>query len=532
LIPALALWVLVLPLATAHQRAQEIGQSPEARSLGNNAIDELKSNDLQPLLLELTETISAQKVKLDDTVHFRTIESFVKDGLIIIARGTVVIAKAERLDKHADPAKTPVLFLRFGTVKTVTGDELSTARAPESQVDELGKLLMPDEDWPGFRSYFGGAVHYARAGMRLVMPLALPAQFDHERYLAAQPAPEPPPGYATVYFLKSESHVWCGAVEIGDRFRNVLLRPGSYSCRAERFSAKESYLDFDVTEGAAYYVVGHGDSLALLPSTSAAVVDTWNNTWYPASANDAQADLTRVGSEMFRKLPPFVCADQRGCGSTLPITESLAGVVGFFDRRADSPAAGSPTDSAAQTITSNGLQPRQIVLELTDKVSSRHAKVGDEAHFRVVEDVIEDSLVMIAKGTMLKGKVERVDRRGGWMKDGGLMLQPGPVNSVAGEELPVASMLGQKGGGKDVKGGLAVSVEMAPATPLVLPFLPFMKGADYELKSGTRVKAEVTLRSQLDRARYLAAQPAPEAKPGYDRLSLTACHALFLPSLI
>jgi len=77
---------------------------------------------------------------------------------------------------------------------------------------------------------------------------------------------------------------------------------------------------------------------------------------------------------------------------------------------------------------------------------------------------------------------------------------------------------------------LAVSVEMAPATPFVLPFLPFMKGSDYELQSGTRVTAEVTLPSQLDRTRYLAAQPRPEAPPGYATVySLPPAVAYFPP---
>jgi len=317
-------------------------------------------------------------------------------------------------------------------------------------------------------------------------------------------------------------------VEIGDRFRRVLLRPGSYSCRVERFSPKESYLNFDVADGRTYYRAGDRDSLALLSSTSAEVVDTWNNSWYPASIGDERADLTKVDPEMFRKPPPFVCAEQREWGSTLRITESFVVAAWFLYRGTESPTPGS----AAQTTTPNSPQTKQVVLELTGKVSSRDAKVGDEVHFRVLEDVIEDSLVVIAKGTMITGKVERVDRHGGWMKDGGLILQIGPGKTVAGEELRVASMLGQKGGSKDVKGGLAVSVEMAPATPFVLPFLPFMKGSDYELQSGTRVTAEVTLPPQLDRARYCSAAAAGSAARLRDRLFLTASPSVFPPCLI
>lgn len=48
--------------------------------------------------------------------------------------------------------------------------------------------------------------------------------------------------------------VWCGAVEIGGLGR-TLWRPGTYSCRVEALSAKESYVDFTFSDGGTYYLV-------------------------------------------------------------------------------------------------------------------------------------------------------------------------------------------------------------------------------------------------------------------------------------
>jgi hypothetical protein len=122
-------------------------------------------------------------------------------------------------------------------------------------------------------------------------------------------------------------------------------------------------------------------------------------------------------------------------------------------------------------------------------------------------------LVVIAKGTAVKGRVERVDKPGGGMKGGGLIVRVGPVRTVTGEELPVASTLGQKGSKRDIMGVLdrAAGTEGGPfIIPIVLPLLPFIKGDHYVMQSGTRYKVEVTLQPQTDRARLLAAQPSPE----------------------
>jgi hypothetical protein len=528
---ALALCGLWVPRANTPQPVPNARESAASELAVNVVASPAESNAMRraSLLLELTETVTTEKVKPGDDVHFRVIEDVIEDGLVIIAKGTAVRAMVDRLEKHGGPQQAAVLLVRFETVKTVTGEELPIVSSTGNQSGDPEKLTMRFEDWPGVRGVFGRTIHYAPPGTRQVVEVALPSQLDRARFLPAEPAPEMPPGYATVYLLPPESSgpfdVWCGAVEIG--VRKALLRPGHYSCRLERFSPQEPYLDFDAADGGTYYLVEDGGSLSrvrgnLSLETAAGTVDTWNRLINEISASGKGADLTKVDPAMFRKLPPFVCAEQGKCGPLLyraPDMDALSVLLARAQQPmhnpGEAPAGGPIASSGVRTAGSNTLQKKPLVLELSNELTSRKAKTGDEVHFDVVEDVSEDGLVVIARGAAVKGKVERVDRRGGWMKDGGLMLRIGPVNTVTGEELSIAGTVGQEGGKKDVKGGLAVALDPALGGPITLPFLPFVKGDDYVLRSGTRHKVEVTMPAELDRPRFLAAQPNPRKLPGY-----------------
>ena len=527
-----------VPHSNAQQpapNAQEPLTSGTTASAGANTA---KSNAPRqvPMLLELAENVTSEKVKPGDGVHFRVVEDVIVDALVVIAKGTAVAVKVERLDKHSGPEKVPVLMVRLGTARTVTGEELPIASATGNQSDDLEKLTMQFNDWPGVRGFLGRTIHYVPPGARKVVVVTLPSQLDRARLLAAQPKPETPPGYATVYFVppeQSSPDVWCGAVEIGS-IRKVLLRPGNYSCRVERFSPQESYLDFNVADGGTYYLVADGDfsssgSGHLSLGITAAAVDRWNRWTYPSFASTKAADLTKVDPEMFSKLRPFVCAEPPHCadridGAFAAMYANALGTVGarVQNTRRDaqeSPGPESAACPATKTAKSNGPPTTPMLLELTEEVTSKKAKPGDEVLFHVVDDVIEDGLVVIAKGTAVQGRIERVDKRGGWMKDAGLIMRIGPVRTVTGEELPIRNTLGQKGGKRDVKGGLGLSLDPAVGgpltTPIILPFLPFMKGNDLILSAGTRDKVEVTLPSELERARLVAAQPSPEKLPGY-----------------
>ena len=448
-----------------------------------------------PLLLELTDTVT-QDVKPGVAIHFRIVEDLIDDGFVVVAAGASVTAKVERVDKHAGPGGVPAVILRFGAVRSLAGGDLPI-EGPSANRSGEQRLPLNDFDLSGIRGFFFDRRH-AGSGTRHIVALTLPTDFGGGRLPAAQSRPD----FGTVYFFSS--HVWCGAVAI-DGNTKVLLRPGRYSCRVERYSPQEIYLHFDVAAGGIYFVVEDSDSLGHGPGklsldTTAEVVDRWNSAFFSSHAS-VGADLTRVDTEVFRKLPPFVCAEL--CDEVrvyLPDLQVL-------------PAPGSKP-STAETTGSTAPQTKPLVLALSQEVTSRRAKAGDQVRFHVVEDVIADGLVIIAKGTEVKGKVERVDKRGGWMKEGGLILDLGPATTVTGEALPIAGTVGQSGAKRDVKGGLALGLNPEFGGPITLPFLPFVRGDDYVLPSDTRYLLEVTMPAQFDRRRLQAAQPS-RPLPGY-----------------
>jgi len=486
-----------------------------------------KSNAPQqaPLLLELTEPVTMKSANPGAEAHFRVVEDFIVDGLLVISKGADIAAKIEGVDKHARPKKIPVLLVRFGTVKTVTGDQLPIVSATGNQNGEPEKLTMQFEDWSSVSLFSMRALHYLPPGTRKVVGVRLPTELERERLLATQPKLETP-GYATVYFLESpksyRADVWCGAVNIvvGSGFRKLLLRPGNYSCRVERFSPQESYLDFHVADGGTYYLLTDSESVNLAQATTAEAIERWNYCNWVISKNSVggeAVDLTKVDPKAFQKLPPLVNDIKNSLFSNVFSNPDLLMRAARERQRSsdaqESPAPGLAASSATKTGGSDMLPTTMVVLEQTEEVTSKKAKTADEAHFQVVEDVTQDGLVVIAKGTAVKGRVERVDKRGGWMKDGGLIVRVGPVRTVTGEELPVASTVGQKGGKRDIKAGLFAALGTPPEAggPLIaLPLLPFIKGDHYVMRSGTRNRVEVTLPPQTDRALLLAAQPIAE----------------------
>src|SRR5262249_21626528 len=63
------------------------------------------------------------------------------------------------------------------------------------------------------------------------------------------------------------------------------------------------------------------------------------------------------------------------------------------DSRMSAPAV----SAAAQTAKSSAPKQAPLLLELPETVTTKSARPGAEAHFRVVEDFIEDGLIVIAK---------------------------------------------------------------------------------------------------------------------------------------
>src|SRR5262245_60628144 len=141
---------------------------------------------LAPLLLELNEMVTKKSARPGAEAYFRVVEDVIEDGLIVIAKDADVVAKIEGVDKHAGPKNFPVLLARFGTVKTVTGEQLPIVSEMGNQNGDPEKLTMQFDRLP--------------LGTRKVVEVRLPQELERERLLAAQPKPATPPGHATVAF--------------------------------------------------------------------------------------------------------------------------------------------------------------------------------------------------------------------------------------------------------------------------------------------------------------------------------------------
>lgn len=81
---------------------QNLAQSvPQPANIAPNASPPRVGRQV-PLLLELTDTVT-QDVKPGIAIHFRVVEDLIDDGFVVVAAGTSVTAKVERVDKHAGP---------------------------------------------------------------------------------------------------------------------------------------------------------------------------------------------------------------------------------------------------------------------------------------------------------------------------------------------------------------------------------------------------------------------------------------------
>src|SRR5262249_43943060 len=162
----------------------------------------------------------------------------------------------------------------------------------------------------------------------------------------------------------------------------------------------------------------------LAQATTAEAIERWNR-WMPdISARGKSVDLTIVDPEAFQKLPPLVsdASDFSMFSNPAPLMQAARARQSSSDAQ-ESPAPGPAASSGAKIGVSDTHPATLMVLEQTEDVTSKKAQIGDEAHFQVVEDVTEDGLVVIAKGTAVKGRIERVEKPGGWMKDGGLIVR-------------------------------------------------------------------------------------------------------------
>lgn len=140
-----------------------------------------------------------------------------------------------------------------------------------------------------------------------------------------------------------------------------------------------------------------------------------------------------------------------------------------------------------------------ISLVTLTQLNSEFAKVGQNFELEVVEDVMVDGRIAIARGTRAKGVVTFVQKKGGWGKSG--KIDAKVVSLTAnGVEVPVDGAVGDKG--RKGTGALVGAVFFSPL--IVAPFTGFFV-------TGTSAVLPFASPAHAVLVSDLTVPPAPEA---------------------
>lgn len=112
-------------------------------------------------------------------------------------------------------------------------------------------------------------------------------------------------------------------------------------------------------------------------------------------------------------------------------------------------------------------------------VSSKTATEGDPVDFKVDEDVLINGVVVIAKGTLVKGEVTNAEHNGHFGKSGKLSIRVSSTTSVDGQQIKLRAARGKSG--SDATGStVALTVLFGPIGLL-------KHGSNAEMKEGARM---------------------------------------------
>jgi hypothetical protein len=197
------------------------------------------------------------------------------------------------------------------------------------------------------------------------------------------------------------------------------------------------------------------------------------------------------------------------------------------------PAAGSGTPSPAPAVpaTPNGVKETlpggtPITFQVSEKVSSGTANVGDTFGVKVLKDVVVDGWIVVAKGAGGLGEVIKVDRAGSHGHPGSLTLQLDYVYDVDGDKVKLTSEQNTQEG--ENKAGASSTATIISAAFLGLPGLfmhNFVKGHNLELTPENTTEHPLT--AYVDTSVYIFAQTKADAGSG---LAPTAPTVPLLPA--
>lgn len=154
-------------------------------------------------------------------------------------------------------------------------------------------------------------------------------------------------------------------------------------------------------------------------------------------------------------------------------------------------AAQAGKDNPTTTVQLTGVQPGNVYIpkgttfdvELVKDASSKTNKTGQAVEVRMVDNLMINGVVIIAKDTIGEATITEARKAGGFGRKGKLTITPTKIKTINNVTIPVTASL--EGAGSSDGGAVAVAVAVSLIGGL------FMKGSNVNYPAGTNIKVAV-----------------------------------------
>ena len=145
----------------------------------------------------------------------------------------------------------------------------------------------------------------------------------------------------------------------------------------------------------------------------------------------------------------------------------------------------------ATTIQVTGVQPGHVYIpkgttfdvELVKAANSKTNKTGQAIDVRMVDNLMINGVVVIAKDTIGDATVTEARKAGGFGRKGKLIITPTKIKTINNVSIPLTASL--EGAGHSDGGAVAVAVAVSLVGGI------FMKGSNIDYPAGTNIKVAV-----------------------------------------
>lgn len=119
-----------------------------------------------------------------------------------------------------------------------------------------------------------------------------------------------------------------------------------------------------------------------------------------------------------------------------------------------------------------------IKVRAVDTISSQKTKQNEKVHFKVIEDIVIEDIIVISAGTDVEAVITKVKKAGPWDKDGEIEVAFSEVETKDGHSIPVSGMLQLRGD----KPPLLVKYSLLGV---------LVKGKEAVMRTGTKVDLQI-----------------------------------------